>query len=185
MKLALTGAHGTGKTTLTAALSEKLSPSSKVVVCREVPRLIIDSVDHDDFFRRGNNTPLRQCVIFLYQILEDYFQGIDGDVVISDRTMVDHLAYMLELFPDFPNQPEYKPIHDAIARWMNTYDLIFKIPIEFAVEDDGVREGDHQFQAAIDVRIDKLYKQFDITPTIISGTVEERAASVLSKLTST
>ena len=87
---------------------------------------------------------------------------------------------MLNLFPEFVEEPEYKPVHLAIERWLKTYDLIFKIPIEFQVMDDGVREGDADFQKKIDRKIDDLYDSFSIAPVIISGTVEERTRAVLS-----
>ena len=76
MKIALTGAHGTGKTTLTDALHRELSKSYSVEICREVPRVIIESVGDDEFFRRGNNTTLLQCLIFMFQIMEDHFRGL-------------------------------------------------------------------------------------------------------------
>lgn len=182
LKIALTGAHGTGKTTLTTALHEEIANSFPTSVCREVPRVIIETVGQESFFRRGNNTPLRQCIILLFQIMEDYFQSQNSEIVISDRTMVDHLAYTLCLFPDFEHEPDLIPIQEAIGRWMSTYDSIFKIPIEFPVLDDGVREGDIGFQNAIDAKIDELYARLGIDPITISGTVEQRKASVMSAL---
>lgn len=183
-KIALTGAHGTGKTTLTAALKKELEASMRTAICREVPRVIIDTVEQEEFFRRGKNTPLRQSIIFLFQVIEDFFQSRESDITISDRTMVDHLAYTLCLFPEFEREEEFIPLQSAIARWMGTYDLIFKIPIEFPVQDDGVREGDHEFQKQIDEKIDELYERLDIIPITISGTVEQRKLSVMSGVTS-
>ncbi|WP_269584426.1 ATP/GTP-binding protein [Roseibium sp. Sym1] len=182
MKIALTGAHGTGKTTLTDTLHKSLSESYNTKVCREVPRVIIEAVGQDEFFRRGNNTPLRQCIVFLYQILEDHFKGLEAEILISDRTIIDHLAYMLDLFPEFQNEPEYKPIHKMIEQWMTTYDLIFKVPIEFQVKDDGVRESDLNFQQKIDKKIDELYINFGISPKIISGSVDMRTKLVLDEV---
>lgn len=182
MKLALTGAHGTGKTTLTNALRNHLLDSHSVSICREVPRLIIDLTKEDEFFRRGNNTLLRQSLIFLYQAIEDHLMAVDADIVITDRTMIDHLAYTLALFPAFPQTQEYVALREAIASWMQTYDYIFKLPIEFDVIDDGVREGDADFQRAIDKQIDALYQNFGIEPIDISGSVGERVNSIVDFL---
>jgi predicted ATPase len=172
MKVALTGAHGVGKTTLLSRLSQVLEVPN--AVCREVPRLIIESASDEHFFRRGNNSPLRQFLILFYQLVEEDTRAREAALVLSDRTLVDHLAYTVALFPDIESTSEYAALMAAVRTWLPQYDLILKVPIEFPVSDDGVREGDVQFQRQIDQRIDALYRQLHVEPIDVRGTVEQR-----------
>ncbi|MEQ1933527.1 MAG: ATP-binding protein [Fimbriimonadaceae bacterium] len=181
MKIALTGSHGTGKTTLIRFLGEQLQlpPSA---MCREVPRVIIEKVQDDTFFRRGNNTPLRQMLLFFYQVMEEQNLQQGADLVLSDRTVVDHLAYTGVLFPEFKRTEEYRAAMEGVHNWLPSYDAIFKIPIEFPVLDDGVREGEAAFQAEIDGAIDGLYHDAGIETIRVGGSVRERADLIFGYL---
>lgn len=182
MKLALTGAHGTGKTTLCRFLGEKTFAGHPVAYCREVPRVIIEQAKEDEFFRRTNNSPLRQSLIFLYQLIEEVKQARGAEFLICDRTVVDHLAYSSVLFPETTLTIEYRVVLEAVRAWVSEYDAIFKLPIEFAVEDDGVRESDVKFQNEIDRKIDELYSLFDVSPVVVTGSVEQRADQINKSL---
>lgn len=178
LKIALTGAHGTGKTTLIRQLPSILSSLGKINICREAPRLIIDLVKDAEYFRRGNNTPQRQALIFAQHLLEERQQINGADVIITDRTLVDHLAYTSVLFPEFLNTSEYKVYKYLAITSLTSYDLLCKLPIEFPVEDDGVREGAVEFQREIDRAIDNLYAEADIAPNVISGSVDARLSEI-------
>ncbi len=182
MKLALSGAHGTGKTTLLNAVYDSLKADQKIAICREVPRVIGEVVGDKEYFRRGKNTELRQCAIFLFQVMEDVFAAesrSDISLTLTDRTMVDHLAYTEILFPEFGGTSEYQVISNAVQRWLSTYDKVIKVPIEFQVEDDGIREADVDFQKAIDEKIDELYVTFGVNPSTVTGSVSDRTAQVV------
>ena len=47
-------------------------------------------------------------------------------------------------------------VDELVKRHCETYDLVFYIPIEFELEDDGTREDDVQFQLDIDSQIKEL-----------------------------
>lgn len=181
MRIAFTGAHGTGKTTLCEALKAQLA-SDPVYVSREVPRVIVDAVGDPGFFRRGNNSFARQLLVLFYQATDDRFFDASAALVLHDRTMVDHLAYTGVLFPEHRSSPEYTALVTAVRRWLDQYVVIFKVPIEFAALDDGVREADVAFQAAIDQEIDALYKAMGRETVEVRGTVEERARFVLETI---
>lgn len=182
MKVALTGAHGVGKTTLLNVLRDELGGPGEVAICREVPRVIIAAAGEDTFFRRGENTPLRQLLILFYQVIEEGLRRREADTVLADRTVVDHLAYTVVLFPELVNSPEYTAVLNAARLWLPGYDLIMKLPIEFAAVDDGVREADAEFQAEIDATIDRIYAELGVRPLVISGSIEQRTASALDHI---
>ena len=179
-KIALTGAHGTGKTTLANELTSKLASLGRLRACREAPRLIADSVGDQEFFRRGNNTPERQGMIFLEHVLEEQRQGADCDILVTDRTLVDHLAYTTVLFPTGEQSREFAVYKRIAFETLAGYAAIFKVPIEFSLVDDGVREADVVFQAAIDRKIDELYAEAGLTPEIVRGSIDQRASLVFA-----
>lgn len=177
LKVAVTGAHGTGKTTLCNSLKRSLPDLG---VCREVPRVIIEQVGDPDFFKRGHNTIDRQLLIFLYQLEEERKQARGHDILLCDRTPIDHLAYTLANHSRFSDSPEYIALKNLIADWLATFDLIFKVPIEFPLQDDGVREGAADFQTEIDRLIDRLYSELGTEVRVVKGTVEERTDIIKS-----
>lgn len=181
-KIALTGAHGTGKTTLSKELIVKLVSLGRLRACREAPRLIAESVGDPEFFRRGNNSPERQGMIFLEHVLEEQRQGVNCDILITDRTLVDHLAYTATLFPLAERSPEFGVYKRIAFETLDQYAVIFKVPIEFPLVDDGVREADVKFQADIDRKIDELYQEAGFTLQVVQGSVNQRASLVFEQV---
>ena len=178
VKIAVSGAHGTGKTTLCEFLERTKGADLDLAICREVPRIIIDRVGEQSFFKRGNNTVERQLLIFLYQLEEERKKGSGKKVLLCDRTPIDHLAYTLANHPEFRGSPEHAALNGLIEDWLKTFDLIFKVPIEFALHDDGIREGEADFQTEINAAIDDLYSEFQVSTIEVSGSVEDRAEQI-------
>ena len=175
LKIALTGAHGTGKTTLAANLSQRLQSQMSVIVTPEVPRLFIQETGDASFFKRGQNTVERQFLILMRQLeVEHLLSEVGPDLVICDRTIVDHWAYTRQLFPSRTSAPEGDLWQDFVFRWARTYDAIIRLPPEFPPVDDGVRESDLDFQSAIDRRIQELYRTIGIKLRTARGSLKER-----------
>jgi predicted ATPase len=184
LRLALTGPHGVGKTTLITVLARRISERGRVIACREAPRLIADQVGDPLFFRRENNQLSRQALIFLEHVMEERRAAADADVVLSDRTLVDHLAYTEALFPYSVDTPEVRTYRRLAMESLAFYDAIFQLPIEFAPVDDGVREADLAFQQQIGDTITALYAAAGVKPLIVRGSVAERAAQIEHHLAS-
>lgn len=179
MKIALTGTHGVGKTSLLDQLSS--DTALNVRITPEVPRIITSSLSDNEFFRRGNNTLLKQCMILYGQVVMENSEK--HTLTICDRTVLDHWAYTRCLFEN--EFPEYLEtiFHDLTTAHIKTYDQIFYIPIEFEVEDDGTREGDLKFQREIDSEILRLLKEYSVPYIKITGQIENRLNQIKSKLT--
>jgi predicted ATPase len=182
MKTALTGAHGTGKTSLCTKLKTDGLSGRSITISKEMPRVITDLLGDPTFFQRTNNTLLRQMLLFTYQTVEESMVSSQADVIVCDRTVVDHLAYSVVLFPAFERTQEFAALSAILKTWLTTYQLIFYVPVEFKVVSDGVREDDIDFQARIDAKIRDLYLLLGQKTITISGSIEERATMVRTHL---
>jgi thymidylate kinase len=183
MKIALAGSHGTGKTTLAECLREKLIALDIVAtITEETPRLICDLVDDQEYFRRGNNSLTKQLMISLGQlVLEE--QSRTSDIQICDRTLMDHLAYSMYLFPEEILENDFLTIYEKfIAEHCKSYDKIFYFPIEFKPVDDGMREADEAFQAEIDRLILMYFHKHLIPYETVRGSVENRCDTVMKSI---
>lgn len=72
-------------------------------------------------------------------------------------------------------------IEDQITHF--DYDYTFYFPICFALEDDGVRFEDLEFQKKIDNEILSIIKEFQIPTTVISGDTPEERKKFIIELT--
>jgi nicotinamide riboside kinase len=184
MKIALTGAHGVGKSTLADHLKEEINKKGITVsMTPEVPRLICEAVNDNEYFRRGHNSLIKQSLILLGQLVIEEQLRENVNIQICDRTLFDHWAYSLSLFGDEIKNGNYTDVYEKfISEHCNSYDKIFYIPIEFKPIDDGIREADEDFQKEIDGLIVNLLKKHKIRFEIITGSVENRANKILEML---
>ncbi|HYX72813.1 MAG TPA: ATP-binding protein [Nitrososphaera sp.] len=185
VKVTFVGAHGTGKTTLVNALAERInSLGLKCSVTPEVPRIICETAGDITYFRRDNNSLSKQILLLVGQPIYEVAAAAGGmAVLLCDRAILDHWAYTRYLFmKELEDEQALSPLNNLIAKHCQSYDFIFYVPIEFAPLDDGTREGDQDFQNAIDAQIRELLKMYGLTYHTISGTVSERVAQVMKVL---
>lgn len=185
LKVGFVGTHGVGKTTLVTAIRDRLNAGGcGAASTPEVPRVICNMVQDRGFFRRGNNTPLRQSAILLGQaITELQFSGSEHSVLLCDRTVLDHWAYAEYLFGSaFAEARLEDPIAHFVRQHCKSYSLMFRLPVEFPVEEDGTREGDAEFQARIDKVLVDLLKTWDLPTVTIRGTVDDRVEAALGRI---
>jgi|694.fasta_scaffold42522_9 nicotinamide riboside kinase len=166
MKIALTGTHGVGKTTLAKMLVERLN----LPYIHEGARSVIEmlntySLDYRDFGDEQRSL-FQKCVVNLQLIVENSFeQGF-----VSDRSLFDCQAY--------------SNFDIEVANIADRYDLIVYLPIEFELEKDGVRFTDPVFQKEIDTKILKSIENIDPNKLIkVTGNVRERLEQVFTKIT--
>jgi len=184
MKIALTGAHGVGKSTLANHLFQVFTEKKlSSVITPEVPRIICEAANDKHYFRRGYNSLLKQSLILMGQLVIEEELRKNAEIQICDRTLFDHWAYSLNLFGEEIQQGGYTEIYENfISTHCKSYDKIFYIPIEFKPIDDGIREADEKFQIEIDSLIIGLLTKHNIPFEIITGSVEERGELILQHL---
>lgn len=182
------GSHGTGKSTLANALSgvlempvvesvareffkdwkyledcEMVNPKAGRVRTAETKQNIICSMSRWDFMRWVNaDVPM----IMTRCPLDTLAYGF-ADPLVSDNLMNTNLEVL----------KESQEFCKAIERSLFIY-----LPIEFAIEDDGVRPTDKMYQKKVDACMRKLMYEFHITPLVVTGSVEERLEAILIKV---
>lgn len=151
MKIAFIGTHGVGKTTLCYELAAALKREGvHVDIVKEVARLSPLPINQKTSLEA-------QTWIFLTQMAEEIRSGSQHDVLVCDRSVLDNYAYLVLACGRQPSIERY------MQHWMRSYDLLFKVPFEGQMADDGVRDTDAFFAAAVDQMVDKLLSERSLT----------------------
>lgn len=168
MKIGLLGAQGTGKTTLLESVHGYLPEYEK---CTEVTRWV-KSLGVD--INEGGSDLSQQLVLMKH--LENLFLH---DYMITDRTLIDGYVYTWWL--NKQGQVSDNMVHkteDAMHRLLHHYDLLFYLPIEFDVVDDGVRSIDNTFRNEIDAKFQIVVETFQIPS--LCGSIDQRVSALLT-----
>ena len=144
MKIAFIGTHGTGKTTLSYQLTAELkkqgyNASMITELARKCPFPINKKTDE--------KTPLW---IMTSQISHELAESHHHDIVVCDRSILD--AYIYGLITGVTHEL----LEPLVDHWITTYDLLFKVPLNYDLIDDGVRDTDPKFQKEVDEKMNKL-----------------------------
>lgn len=168
MKIAIVGSHGVGKTTLSSKLSQ-------IINLPIIPDIVVEA--YNKGFTINEETPLEtQFWLFAKQLeLERNF----NDKWIADKCLIDYSIYADILLKD---QRAKELLSEMIMKNI-CYDHIFYLPIEFPIEDDGIRSTDPKFQRAIDERYRQILTERQIPYHILNGSVEARVKQALNIIT--
>ncbi len=152
MKIALIGAHATGKTTLAYGIATSLKKMNfNVDVLGEISRDCPFPVNE-------NTTEKAQEWILFTQYIKEIERENKYDYLICDRSLLDNYAYYVRRFG------EIKKLEPFILEHMKSYDYLFKVPIrKNYLKNDGFRSIDKKFQKDIDKTVDELLMKFDIS----------------------
>lgn len=179
------GAHGTGKSTLAKELSSILSMPVVESVAREAAKdfrileneCVISSNIPEQYRKNAYQKVL--CSMSYW----DFMRWVGAEVpCIMTRCPLDTIAYAMadDDITDHTASECLKVLQeDDKFRKALESSLFVYLPIEFGIEDDGVRPTDVEFQSQVDVAMRKLMNMFGILPKVVSGTVEERLESIL------
>lgn len=164
MKIAITGAMGVGKTTLT----NQIARATNIQILPEVARQMI---------AKGFNLDKKATPELEIEMLncQKSLEATECNSWISDRCLVDLLAYSKVLFPKDVNLHE--KIDDELIN--ATYDIFIYVPPEFEIENDGVRSTDKEFQTKIDFEIRSIV-EMKMNAYKVTGSREERLEQALA-----
>lgn len=180
MRIAFTGTHCTGKTTLLNDIEKVFAGKLEIHSVTEVARKIIEKgyplnmdATTDSYIHYIND-----------QLNAEKLSMQECDVFISDRTLLDPVAYaMVNSKLPRPYISEYfiEMMKNVWLLEKEKYDLYVYFPIEFKLEYDNVRPIDEKYRKDIDSVIVGLLEQYKINYIRISGDRDERI-NVLSKV---
>ena len=174
MKIGITGAHSTGKTTLLNALRGEASLAGYdycVEVTRWVKRL--------GFSINENSSDEVQELVMIKHVYNMFMH----DNSVSDRTVLDGLVYSTWLNRNGKvSNKTLDMVNKVYDRMEKEYDIIFYIRPEFEVEDDGVRSIDKRFHQEIVDLFEEVIKRKQIPVVQLTGSVRERVEQVLKEV---
>ena len=172
MKIGITGAQSTGKTTLLNALRSE--PCFKEYsICDEVTRRVQSY--NLPINEMGNDTTQR---LIMQEHIVNVFMHDD---LITDRTALDGLVYTRYLFEQGRlKEDTLKYAEDVFERVWFQYDYVFFIEPEFSIEDDGVRSIDLKFRDSIVSYFHNEIVERKLNVVYITGSVRQRVNTVLT-----
>lgn len=151
MKIAISGSHGVGKTTLVEKLAKKLELPIIGEVARKVAKESGFNTTKQIKQAKQIQKLMFQTGVFYNQLIEErnHPQGF-----VSDRSIFDSVAYsILYNLPIFITRDMY----NRAIKHSRSYDVIAYCPIpEENIEDDGFRLVDSKSQQAIDKCVTSL-----------------------------
>lgn len=165
MKIAIAGSHGVGKTTFAKSLAEKLN-------LNYIPDIVREEAVNKGFIINENTPPEVQ----LWLVMRQWeLERNTPQPWIADKSLFDYLVYGNFILKD---EKTKNLIRDLVRR-NGIYDKVFYIPIEFAMEQDGLRSTNEEFRMAIDRHYKECLNDFGIKYITVSGSVENRINQAL------
>lgn len=170
MKIALTGAHRVGKTTL----AERLQASLPDYLCVQEPYVELEEKGH-----AFSETP--ELEDFSAQ-LEHSIERVEMDEpdVIFDRSPLDLLAYVYATGGAKASQKFYTDVREV----MEEIDLLIFVPIE---KPDLIACPESEFpqlRKQVNELIEEWINDFDLETIVVRGTLAERERQVLETIVS-
>lgn len=162
-RIILTGAQGTGKTTILNHFKEQ----GMNCITEVVRNLAKEGVKINEMGDEEGQRKIFDTYVDLLSQKESY---------ISDRGLTDVMAYTMYLNKGSNMDSLFFEQMIKLQVFMDdNKDIIYcYFPIEFAVVNDGVRSMDEEFRKKVDVNIKKILEVNKIPYHTITGTVEER-----------
>ena len=170
IKVCLVGASGTGKSTIAQKISEEfddvaISPSfgrqvkewginiSEMGGCEA--NFATLSLLVSDFYKQNAN-----CAIKVYP--RSFLDGIVFSEMISDESTSG--------FESVKTRDALFSIWKAACeKYKDQYDVFFYLPIEFKIEDDGVRPTDEKYNELYDKNLKFWMERFNVFQTLQTG----------------
>lgn len=173
-KIAITGGHCTGKTTLTRAIGEitrwEVSPEFARIAADQGYKLNMEA----DYGTQR----------FIMNAQIKWERGREGHNMVCDRSTIDALAHSTHMYCEGRmGEFHLKALATLALPWARTYDLhILTVPGDCPMVDDGVRSTDVEYQDSIFRQCRHLLTRYNIPHITVRGSVEERVGQVMAEL---
>jgi len=166
MKIAITGAQSTGKSTLLRYLKQDEDLKGFEFIDELTRKIAAKGININE--EGSNMSQIFTVTIHAENIVKDHF--------ISDRCALDGLVYTKWLFDEGKVDKWILDYAIGVAKEvLPRYDYIFYLPAEIPIEDDGIRSANVKFRDDIVALFEKYTKEFDLKLIELSGSVKDRA----------
>lgn len=167
----LLGSHGTGKTSLLAEL-KRLRPD--LYITDGFSRPIHDALSNIS----EHLSPKSEQILINELSCWSWRNNLDNRVYVSSRSVIDCYVYS-SVF-------EWSDLSTKMLQFYHQYTptsvKYFYIPIEFPIEDDGVRFMNTELQIRVDILLREFIQQNNLPITTLSGTLSERLFTLLTNI---
>jgi len=178
MKIAFTGTHCTGKTTLLNEIKVVYNKDGSFGYVPEVARKIIDKG-----YPLNADANTDSYIHYINEQLKSEQKINNYELFVSDRTLLDPLAYALinkELPRPYIRNYFIEMIENVWLLEKERYDLYIYFPIEFPLNFDNVRSSDEDYRRDVDKMIYSLLTKYNVKYVTIRGAVEKRLETFLN-----
>lgn len=173
ISVAIAGSHGVGKTTLAYSLAAHYRARS-VSLNTQIARSIIRKG-----YPLGKEATSESYVQYIIAQLTAEQKNQNSDMFISDRTLLDPLSYAIVNLKA-GNSVVPQSIIEMIKRiWLlelQQYNLYIFVPIEFPMQNDGVRPEGDEYRELVEKQMVQLLDEYQVKYIRVSGTPKDRNA---------
>ncbi len=159
MRIAISGTHSVGKSTL---VSDFLNTHSLYTREEEPYRALRDSFD----IKFGKDSTRYCNGIQLYYNISRVLSYLEGSSIIFDRSPVDYIAYSLytaKYGQTDLDQAFVESLIEPTRSSLKNIDLLIFVPISetypIALEDDGIRYTDESYRDEVDAIFKEIYRE--------------------------
>jgi len=166
MRIAITGAQSTGKSTLLRYLKNDDDLKGFEFIDELTRKIAAKGININE--EGSNMSQIFTVTIHAENIVKDHF--------ISDRCALDGLVYTKWLFDQGKVDKWMLDYAVGVAKEViPRYDYIFYLPAEIPIEDDGIRSANVKFRDEIVALFEKYTKELGIKLIELGGSVKDRA----------
>lgn len=196
MRIFFTGSQGTGKSTLVDMIMDEFPHLRRNVF----PKLKRAADVTRDLVKEGKlkkeNTSKGSTEENQVMIFKAYLEELSKNNIVSPRHLVDVIAYSKWLYDrgDLSQKELDSELivtkRIALEMGLDQYDkrnlsdsnFIIYTPVEFLLEDDGMRDLDPEYQKEIDEDIKWALEELDLDYITVTGSPKERFNQILEEI---
>lgn len=173
MKIWICGSFWTGKTTILNHLWELQKDFTHII---STERVLAKELQFD-----FNHASLEDRILFQKKLVTLQIElEKQSAKFITDTSLIDIIAYC-NFIKNHDNDFYQNQIEKSITHYLDThdkYDILFYLPIEFDIENDGVRHVDNTFRREIDTLISQNLELFWKKVIILEWSIKKRLQSI-------
>lgn len=179
-KIAIVGSHGVGKTSLCHHIMQHYTHQMNVVLNCNLARSLISK----GYLLNKEATSESYIQYIIAQLTAE--QSLDTcDMFISDRTLLDPLAYET-VNSIYEGSLVPQSIRDLLFRvWFlekDQYDLFIFVPAEFPMPLDQIRPQDEQYRLRVEQQLKRYLDEHKVKYLCVTGSLIQRSKTACAAI---